>query len=581
MTKTDYDLRYLIAENYIQLGPTDYRLTVLCLRYLAFEGFNPDTQEKSMVKNLIEGYYAFADYAVLHWVDHLESSIEFLSRASERSAYDDLQSAINGFYTTYGAGETKKPDVPNDLEEKCSRVFDPECTIQCLLIITNARISRKTDDQWGGLGKTGKALARIRSSLESLADSPTLELETKLRLVGYYGSKWFKCPKHSCLFFHEGFNTAEKRDEHVLAHLQVMESQQSTAEEDDACFDSDSVSAKSSRDESVFSVGGTSQISSRSSIRNEVNRLATEELATLLLDDESLKPLYVSAIESKKIGAERFERNFRRLLNQYSIDLKREAESNDQRTAASLVRSRSRFIATYIRSRIAPLGDIQQYELLKEQYRDEVDLLQSVEDYLEKSNHTDEPQNPEDKKIHSSPVPHGRDEISVQINLPDMIDSGSESGGNESGDETTDLPHYETLPRLSRVKEFMMNSTAFSKFCDNFRRFVQLDFKSRVQALIQTLSETEDDDNLSEGSISRLNILVTELAQIPPTHIEIVFEDNFRLSDRLKGIVEDITKEDWDWWPLEPRRRPIPPGRTRLGWHCVSFNLKIYIQSKL
>lgn len=43
------------------------------------------------------------------------------------------------------------------------------------------------------------------------------------------------------------------------------------------------------------------------------------------------------------------------------------------------------------------------------------------------------------------------------------------------------------------------------------------------------------------------------------------------LVNRLKGVVEEATRESWDWWPLGPRLRSLEPGKTRVLWNCVSF----------
>lgn len=56
----------------------------------------------------------------------------------------------------------------------------------------------------------------------------------------------------------------------------------------------------------------------------EIKR-ATDELISIFLDDRELKIMYRAATDDKRIGPDRFARNFKRLLKAFSLDLKEEA----------------------------------------------------------------------------------------------------------------------------------------------------------------------------------------------------------------------------------------------------------------
>jgi hypothetical protein len=71
----------------------------------------------------------------------------------------------------------------------------------------------------------------------------------------------------------------------------------------------------------------------------------------LLSNDEFLRPLYQEAIKSESIGAERFARNFRRLLKTYSQDLKEEASEKLEFDAAKLAHISSRHVVDSIKQR--------------------------------------------------------------------------------------------------------------------------------------------------------------------------------------------------------------------------------------
>ena len=42
------------------------------------------------------------------------------------------------------------------------------------------------------------------------------------------------------------------------------------------------------------------------------------------------------------------------------------------------------------------------------------------------------------------------------------------------------------------------------------------------------------------------------------------------LSNQFKALVEDYTKLEWNWWPMEPRMRFLKDNETRLLWRYVS-----------
>lgn len=189
----------------------------LCLRYLTFECFDPELPDQQLHRFLIDGYYSFQDYAVLHWVDHLESYIKSLP-LSNLPVDNDFVAAVEDFYTVYGAGETNREDVEKELKGKLNAFPNTEYVGSVLLMVTQARKARKADEKMGALGELGQTIAKIRSSLENLSTSSTLETETRQQLEFYYGTQWSKCPRHPCFYFHEGFTARAQRDQHIDRH---------------------------------------------------------------------------------------------------------------------------------------------------------------------------------------------------------------------------------------------------------------------------------------------------------------------------------------------------------------------------
>jgi len=69
----------------------------------------------------MNGYYAFEDYAILHWVDHLEAYIPYLLSSSVEST-DDIALAINSFQDAYGANNASRNDISQELKDKCKHI---------------------------------------------------------------------------------------------------------------------------------------------------------------------------------------------------------------------------------------------------------------------------------------------------------------------------------------------------------------------------------------------------------------------------------------------------------------------------
>lgn len=78
--------------------------------------------------------------------------------------------------------------------------------------------------------------------------------------------------------------------------------------------------------------------SSMSSITGPQN--AVERLVTLLLSDDFIKILCSEALFD--LEQERFERNLRRLLKEFAVELRKEANSEQERHATQFVRLRAR-----------------------------------------------------------------------------------------------------------------------------------------------------------------------------------------------------------------------------------------------
>jgi hypothetical protein len=85
---------------------------------------------------------------------------------------------------------------------------------------------------------------------------------------------------------------------------------------------------------------------------------SVDKFTQSLLADEALRSLYTVAYD--RIGFERFERNFARLLTLYASDLRTEVRSPLEFTVVKVVKRHTRYIAGCIRRKLDPYGDQRQ-----------------------------------------------------------------------------------------------------------------------------------------------------------------------------------------------------------------------------
>ena len=297
--------------------------------------------------------------------------------------------------------------------------------------------------------------------------------------------------------------------------------------------------------------------SSRTSVAlDDFTNLATEELIILLLQNAELNILYKAALADPRVGPERFERNFRCILNQYSVDLKVESRGSDQSTAYKRVRHRSRYVANVLR--------------------------RIFEGQIE-SDH--------------------RHQVVEDKSPPHLVEEEA-AAENDNPDDYRESTNAENLPEHSRVKDFMITSEAFLTLRASFWQLVDPSLKLRLNGLtaelekvppgLITVSYQSDVDQPSEtpangeaNYLGSISIRVLLYAQNPLTgtmarfdfggsevgpFMKSMWKTIDGLSNRFKATVEDFTRCPWDWWPLKPRTRGIQTGYARICWRCVSNN---------
>jgi hypothetical protein len=190
---------------------------VLCLQYLLFDCFDSDLSDEKITENIFQGNYSFQDYSALHWIDHMEASLQYLP-SDTKEEDSAIGVAIMEFEEAYGSTDMGIENVPQELKTKCPNIEKSDYFASLMLLLTHTRKLRNQEETIAGLGDLGISINKNRSILESLVSSVSLDPTKRFQMEQYYGTCWYKCPRHACPYFYKGFPDLAGRDSHVVRH---------------------------------------------------------------------------------------------------------------------------------------------------------------------------------------------------------------------------------------------------------------------------------------------------------------------------------------------------------------------------
>jgi hypothetical protein len=165
---------------------------------------------------------------------------------------------------------------------------------------------------------------------------------------------------------------------------------------------------------------------------------AIGELVSIFFEDQNMNLLYQVAVGDRRIGPERFARNFRRLLKLFSDGLKDEAQDSFDMELANLVQSKAGLVANTIRDKIKLI------------YDDPRDL--STTDMSEKPIQDME-----------------KDRLPDHTSTVDMDDTDDT---DSDGDVAAERAHERFAVLVSRGRSFIEESNAFKKLRKDLEKFV-------------------------------------------------------------------------------------------------------------
>ena len=196
---------------------------------------------------------------------------------------------------------------------------------------------------------------------------------------------------------------------------------------------------------------------------------APEEFAKVLLTDEIMAPLYVTALH--RIDIEKLERNLARLLKSYANDLRGEATTGLERTAVKFARRYAQSVASHVCESLDPSGSSRylKMHLLPEQaIRKEENIERYLQQVAKSNTHSDVPGTP--KALQDIPV---------------------KTTYVHSDDSESDEADRPGISNLKYVENFMTKSQAYAKLKENFRAFAAPVYEPKHQGRPNRVLEEE------------------------------------------------------------------------------------------
>ena len=187
------------------------------MSYLALPQFETGRNEEDIKSDINEDFYVFLDYASACWVLHLQEAMSERNMKALKAVQhlDELRETVETFIELHWSSSKKSVQVPKSIRDALSPLSNSESFDKILTAVSWAKRQLGVNNQAPSKDEMldlWKVIESVRSVLESMNPNGTQSLREA------YGDTWFKCPRISCFFYHEGFENAQKRDAHVQKH---------------------------------------------------------------------------------------------------------------------------------------------------------------------------------------------------------------------------------------------------------------------------------------------------------------------------------------------------------------------------
>lgn len=217
---------FIVKNRHVNEYAVQCDMTVLCLQYLTFDCFYKDLEEEQVLEHIHHGFLSFQEYAVSKWFHHLQTLIEkcgqFLSENGGSEAQQNLLEALDEFMGLYQEGlfmrNTDEERWKRDAADDCKAYENLPLFEHLRDLWAHVRMQQQTQDMKErdkiGIPELLAAVERNRGAMEAMAkDQKSLS-----QLDKYYGRNHYKCPRLTCPYFYEGFETQQDREKHLRRH---------------------------------------------------------------------------------------------------------------------------------------------------------------------------------------------------------------------------------------------------------------------------------------------------------------------------------------------------------------------------
>jgi hypothetical protein len=300
--------------------------------------------------------------------------------------------------------------------------------------------------------------------------------------------------------------------------------------------------------QSVFSSGLSSTTSQTSIMSDDDSMTALDQFVLLLLEHEILRALCIKAVTDTRIGPERFERRFRRLLRAYGADLRQSAtygyNQHERNAATSLVIRGARVVAARFQSCCNQTSTL--HEKGGEKQRKMEEILRRIEVF--------------------QPLAHRK------------VDDSDDDDFNRDQWMGREQP----ITRLDAVKEFLTRGTAFETLCwklDDFVNSSDLSWSMTLKKFIACIQS--DAETYTEKDTRELKKLVADLRHSDVQSIVVYSHYEQSLVEQVQCRLEGLTSTEWDWWPLRQPNRHIDPELWSVKFPCVGISMENLNRARL
>lgn len=265
--------------------------------------------------------------------------------------------------------------------------------------------------------------------------------------------------------------------------------------------------------------------------------------------NDNKAPLFIPAANDEKIAPAESENPLGRRLKQFFADLQEQAARNQDKPVSRLDHSRVGYVDGNVRSQIPGSAHPELSNLMTEGSNEKFDGLNIGEKPLQDLSHSD-----------SSDV-----EVEEMTTEPEFDTIASNASG-------TELLNVQS-PIFAKIRGLLLTGETFHQYYAIVRWYIYIDMKSKFENLFQKLSRPRREKLLEGISVEALRRVADEVHSITLTKAQVKIIRDQPISNWLNKVklkLEDLSRESWDWWPLEPPKRNFKPGLVCMEWQCVS-----------